>query len=273
MRSSISAVPALLLITCVLSSGCSTTMQTTSGRDWLAAVPASQMTSDGSVSQDRADLNRRIREAAAVEPILRFPARIGVVKIGPVDGSRVDLIPATVEEAEAWAEAADNLGPRYGEFVPISPLIAAMLRPERHQENRMDNAAEVIETIRIAAARQHLDAVIIYEVDATTNTRDTALSIADWTLIGAVILPTQGVNARGIAQAMLLDVRNGYHYGTVRVSADDDGMTTRFRSSEAQEDLAEHVKEEAVTKLAGETEAFIRELRLELMALDSPAGS
>lgn len=253
--------------------GCSTTMQTTSGREWLEAVPAARVVAAGPVSAQTADLNRRIFEAAAVEPILRFPARIGLVKIGPGSFLRADILPPTAEETEAWSEAANNLGPRYGEIVPVSPLIAAMLRPERNAQSRMDNAAEIIETTRIAAARQHLDAVIIYEVDATTNSRDTALSIADWTLIGAVILPTQGVNARGIGQAMLLDVRNGYHYGTVRVSADDEDMTTRFRSNEAQEDLAERVKAEAAAKLAEETEAFIRELRGELMALHIPEGS
>ena len=73
--------------------------------------------------------------------------------------------------------------------------------------------------IRLAGARQHLDAVLIYEVDATADSKNNPLSLADWTIIGAFVLPSQDVKAQGVAQAILLDVRNGYHYGSVQAVA------------------------------------------------------
>ncbi|MEE8439901.1 MAG: hypothetical protein V3S07_09950 [Micropepsaceae bacterium] len=270
MRTNFVTLLPIVILAAATMAGCSTTMQTTSGQDWLNAVPASSFATGGPPGGSQSDLNRRIVEAASVEPILRFPARIGLAKIGPSNrnGYRVGIASPTAAEAEIWGGVAQRLGVGFGEFVPISPLIAAMLEPERPNGVWVTNAKDVLDKIRLAAARQHLDAVIVYEVDATTNTHDTPLSIADWTLIGAIILPSQGVNAQGVAQAMLLDVRNGYHYGTVQTSADDESYTTKFSSSEAQEDLSERFKLKSTKKLAAETEILLRNLRLELAELD-----
>ena len=55
--------------------GCSAYTQTTSGQDWLAAYPPGPPAKGG-------DIDARVRAAAAVEPTLRFPARIGIARIG-----------------------------------------------------------------------------------------------------------------------------------------------------------------------------------------------
>ena len=124
----------------------------------------------------------------------------------------------------------------------------------------------MIDTVRLAAARQHLDAVLIYEVDATADQKSNPLRFADWTVIGAFIVPSQDVKAIGVAQAMLIDVRNGYPYGQVTSTVDDKALTAVFYSGEAKAALSKKVEDAAVVKLAGESEGMIRKLKAELEA-------
>jgi hypothetical protein len=149
-------------------------------------------------------------------------------------------------------------------------LIAAMLKAPEPVNQRIDIAQNLIETIRLAAARQHLDAVLIYEVDATADSKNNPLSIADWTLIGAFVLPSQNVKAQGVAQAMLIDVRNGYPYGTIQAKADDKTIAARFANREAERDLSKRVEAAAVENLTHDARNLMRELKVKLVALDKP---
>lgn len=238
----------------VLLCACSYTTQTTSGHNWLAAHPPQ------TIDLTPGNIDQAVREAAAVEPTLRFPARIGIARL---DHARLSAIPP--DEAKAWANAATRLGTTFGEFVPVSPLVAAMLPPTLDVGGEVQSA---VDNIRLAAARQHLDAVLVYEADATDNTKSNPLSLAEWTLIGAFVLPSEDIRAEGIAQAILLDVRNGYPYGTVRSSDDGTTSTTRFDTGETRVAMRDRVRVGAVEKLAADTEAMMRKLRPELAALD-----
>jgi len=108
--------------------------------DWLGAIPPATRVSS--------DIDQRVREVANVEPILRFPARIGLARIG-IENSRPTLIPPPAEEAKAWVDLAEDLGPEYGEFVPISPLIAAMLAPPHPSNTRTDMIKDTLEMLRL----------------------------------------------------------------------------------------------------------------------------
>ncbi len=233
----------------VALTACSYTTQATSGREYLRSYAQD-------AGPKAAPMSKALVEAASVEPLLRFPARIGIARLGPGG-----LVGIPGEEAAAWQKVAESLGPRFGTFVPVSPLIAEMVaggsafRP---------SAREAVEKIRLAAARQHLDAVVIYESEGTADSRDNPLSIAEWTLIGAFILPSQDVKARGVAQAMLVDVRNAYPYGTAQAEADDETSTARFSQRSSERDLAEVVRLNAVKNLAPEVEKMIRDLRTDL---------
>jgi hypothetical protein len=242
---------ALLAVSAALMlSACETQTQTTSGQDYLAAYPKTAAATPSS------DMDAEVRRVAAVEPTLRFPARIGIARLGP---SGLTAVPS--DEAEHWSEVAGRLGAGYGAFIPISPMIAAMVELPQRDGSRTSYARHAIDTIRLAAARQHLDAVLIYEVDGTADAHDTPMSIADWTLIGAFVLPTQKVKAVGVAQAMLIDVRNGYPYGTIQSTAADDHMTTAIGWRDSGAKLKARVEADAVAKLAGEAEGMMRELR------------
>ena len=242
---------------CVVLAGCGTTTQTTSGRDYLRNYEQQ------AGPKAAKSLDKGIVEAASVEPLLRFPARIGLARL---DRNGLAGIPA--EEAAAWQEVATNLGPKFGEFVPVSPMIAQMVGGV---PNYWDGTDDKVRRIQLASARQHLDAVIVYESEGTANSEDNPLSLAEWTLIGAFILPSQDVKARGVAQAMMIDVRNSYPYGTATAEAGDSTSTARFSQRSSERELSETVRIAAVKNLAPEVEKMMRNLRMEL-AEKKPRG-
>jgi len=259
-----------VILLAVLLAGCSYSTQTTSGRDYLAAVQLPP-------AQAANDIDAQIRAAADVEPTLRFPARIGLARIGresvPPFGAarfggetaRVKLMPPSAEESEAWLKLAKDLGPEFGEFVAVSPLIAALVSNEPPTG---DSLKETMNTIRVTAARQHLDAVLIYEAEGTADNRTNPLAIANLSIIGAFVLPSHNVKAQGIAQAMLVDVRNAYPYGTIQAEANDQTLAVQFGNDRVAQDLSKRVAAAAVENLTHEARDMMRELKVKLAALD-----
>lgn len=203
----------LPILAAFLLSACATSTQLSSGAAYLAAGPAIT--------------DKDIARAAAVEPDLHFPARIGVARV--LNGDLT--LPSAAEAAlfADWPQAAD-----YGTFVPISPLIMTMVTGQpskpiaRERGYTVRDTGQVVQDIRLAAARQHLDYVLIYEIGARSSQRDTPFALADVTLIGGAFLPTRSIKAMGIGQALLVDVRNGYPYGTTQVSTDLSGVARSF---------------------------------------------
>jgi len=206
-----------ILITMVLS-GCQNTTQTTSGRAYLNKYQAAPTGTFG--SHGNPTLNQEIAQIAKVELILRFPARIGLAKI--YNGHITNL---TEPEATAWTEANSRLGSDFGEFIPVSSLIAEMAYTPSSQE-QTNQASEIVRKKRMAAARQHLDAVLIYEVFSETSDLTLPTAVANWTIIGAYFVPSEENTTVGYANALLIDVRNGYPYGTASTTATESDLST-----------------------------------------------
>ncbi len=172
--------------------------QTSSGADYIASRPEFRPAPGNTVE-------RAVFDAANVEPNLRFPARFGLARL---QGGSLTNIPS--EEAAAWLALAAKAGRSYGTFVPISPLIASMADSAESGTERYSG----VDRICIAAARQHVDAVLIYEATGQATDKVTALSVLDLTIVGAFLIPTRAVGGQAKAYALLVDVRNGYPYGT-----------------------------------------------------------
>ncbi len=152
----------LILILLPLLAACSTTTQTTSGAAFLAARSG--------------PVDPAVARAAAGEPDLRLPARIGLARV--VNGQ---LTLPTEEEL-----AGLPLPPGIGAVTIINPLISNTL------DTRPRNP---IRLAQLTAARQHQDYVLIYDISQ----------------IG------RGLGKMGQANAVLMDVRSGYIYGTASV--------------------------------------------------------
>ena len=162
---------------------CTASLQTTSGADYLARYDASHEIANGTAT----DVDEDVRRIAAIEPSLAFPARIGLARI-----KHGSLTALSADEARIWQDTVESLGDQYGAMVPVSPLIASMVREPAAPG--MDRAAAVIADIRRGAARQHLDYVLAYEVGSSRNDRANALALADLTIIGMFVLPSRTID-------------------------------------------------------------------------------
>ncbi|MGB0743511.1 MAG: hypothetical protein ACPGSB_03195 [Opitutales bacterium] len=242
---------AVTLTACILI-GCENNTQTTSGKDYISKYEPATPTGSGST------IDEEVREIASVEPILRFPARIGLAKI--YNGQIANL---SELEAKAWNEATEKLGSSFGEFLPVSPLIAEMVYKPNANNTKL-NATEVVRKIRLGAARQHLDAVLIYEVFSQTDDKTLPTAVAVWTIIGAYIVPSEESTSVGYANALLVDVRNGYPYGTASASATETDLSTMVNSYGNKRRQGDKAQVAAALNLVPEVVTMFENLQREL---------
>ncbi len=243
---------------------CSATMQTTSGSDYLARYNDSHASPAGTYG----DVDADVRRIASIEPTLEFPARIGLARI---DRGRLSTIPG--DEGKIWATVAQEIGPSYGEFIPISPMIASMVAEPAPVG--LDHAGALISNIRRGAARQHVDYVVAYEVSSTTQNKANSLSLADLTIIGMFVLPTREIEVEATASALMLDVRTGYPYATLTAHAEKSGVSRVVSEWSTGIEYADTAEERAVANLAGEFQGAIEELafQAETMTSAPPASA
>lgn len=236
-----------------LATACTSTPQLTSGKDYLSEY------SDPAYLHTSSQIDSDVKRIAAIEPNLRFPARIGLARI---DNRKLVNVPA--EEGFLWADLASSLGPSYGEFIPISPLVAATVavRETRHQVD----LRELLANIRRGAARQHVDYVLIYEVTTQADGQPNILSLGDATVLGFFLLPSRGLDVEAASSALLLDVRNGYPYATITEYAEKDGVVRGFRKNAKRAALSEAASLKAVEALVEETKSVMGELAAQTVA-------
>ncbi|MBY9066191.1 hypothetical protein K1X12_04730 [Hyphomonas sp. WL0036] len=248
----------------LMASACASQVQTTSGTEYLARYDGAYSALAGGSSE----VDSQVREIAAVEPDIRFPARIGLARI---EGGQLVSIPA--REAEAWAALTENLDGLYGEFVPVSPLIAAMVAPEGTKPRYEYTASDTMADIRRGAARQHLDYVLAYEVSTSNRAKGSALSFADLTIIGMFVLPGRSVQAEAAASGILIDVRNGYPYATMTAFADKKGLSRTINTWRVKRDLMRNASAKAVLELAGELRGSLEKLAVAGTSKDVGSGT
>ncbi len=245
---SLSKILALPVIGLTLFAGaCTHNTQTTSGADYLKRYQQGNY----KVTATASSIDLDIMNIAAIEPNLRFPARIGLARI---ENGRLTSVPA--DEAVLWQDMAERQGDRYGEFVPVSPLIASMVR-----STDKSNLENVVNTIRKGAARQHVDYVLTYEVIQVDARKSNALRTGDLTVLGLFILPSREIKVSSTASALLLDVRNGYPYATATAFSEDKGTSTFAGRHSKQDKLSERGRLEAVKFLTTDIENALRDLK------------
>ena len=236
----------LVLLAAFLLAGCQAQVQTSSGADYLAARP-------GFNPQAGTEMDQAVARAASAEPLLRFPARFGLARIAY---GRITAVPPG--EADAWMGFAQGHAD-YGSFVLISPLIA-----ELTASSAGDVAKSAVDQIRLGAARQHVDAVLIYTVSGSGKDIASPLSLLDLTIVGAYLMPSRSVAGDATASALLVDVRNGYPYGTVSATAHQTDFVPSVGSTAKQMALTQDAQVAAVTNLTAQLDGMVNKLRTQL---------
>ena len=239
-------------VTALALSACATTTQYTSGQDYLARYNSNSAYTGQTKLNSNPAIDAEIREIAAIEPNLRFPARIGLARI-----EHGQLIGVPQDEAGYWRDAAEELGHGFGQFIPVSPLVAEMVGTNEPHYKR-----NVVNHIRRGAARQHLDYVIAYEVNHKSDSHKNGLGITDLSILGLFVLPSRDVEVQTTASAILMDVRNGYPYLTGSTFADKSGISTLVGSGDKKDKLKDASRIVAVDKISDEFAQGLKELKL-----------
>ncbi|HUS55092.1 MAG TPA: hypothetical protein VMY41_13965 [Thermohalobaculum sp.] len=281
MRSIVLSLAALLLVgACAEYS-----TQTSSGAEYLAryepvstqAQPVVQRTVQRTASGTEivddtvqtVSTDEPIRHAAAIEPLLRLPARIGLARI---EAGRLTAIPAG--ESALWTAFAQRHA-ALGGFAAIDPFLAdytlRTVLPQDQRALRRD-ASDVVTMIRLGAARQHMDAVLIYEVGSRERRVNGIDGLAPIGLLGAAPLPAAPIEKEGVARAFLMDVRNGYPYGAASASVDLVSLDRPFWSDKPQDALGIEAKTRITRGLVPEVEKMVGGV-LEAMAARTPPAS
>ncbi|MBE2214697.1 MAG: hypothetical protein IAE82_12570 [Opitutaceae bacterium] len=141
-----------------------------------------------------------------------MPARIGIARI---EDGRIMPIPG--DEWTTWRALQSRLTPALGELSPVTAVVAQSLTTAPVSRTPHD----AITHLRLAAAREHLDAILLYEITTTHSMEQTELSLLDATIVGAWWFPVHKSHLAAHASATLIDVRSGLSYGSAIGHASD----------------------------------------------------
>ncbi|MEL6678336.1 MAG: hypothetical protein AAFQ51_06480 [Pseudomonadota bacterium] len=175
----------------------------------------------------------------ASEPLLTLPARIGLARLA---SGVLTEVPSG--ELDVWTEMAAGL-PQVASADVVSPLLLSSIG---------GGGDAVLLRIMEAARRQGMDAVLVYDVTSRVRLDNTALAIADLTLIGAAVLPTRYLEGEGRADAVLLDSRNAYPYLTASAGVREARYSVSFGSHGRRDRMRSALALDAVTRLAGKVD-------------------
>ncbi len=189
------------------------------------------------------ELDQRAAAAANARPSVAFPARIGIARL---ESGRVTAMPP--EEWEAWRRLGQQTGPDVAVFSPVSALVAQSLTPTPLSRTPHD----AISHLRLAAAREQLDLVLLYDVTIDHTLDRTEATLLDATIVGAWLFPTHRSHATAHASGTLIDVRSGLGYGSALGQARDVCSATLLGSQDKLHEQRIRVARKAVAELAPE---------------------
>ncbi|MEM6624647.1 MAG: hypothetical protein AAF674_20685 [Pseudomonadota bacterium] len=266
----VAVIPAVLLTS--VMAACTPGVQTTSGAAYLAqsqptaGVPQPAVTRrivDGKVVETGVQTfstDELVRHAAAIEPILQLPARIGLARI---DNGQLSTIP--IAEQKLWQE----MGMRHqalGSLTALDPFVASYamqtILPTDRRALRRD-AENLLTKIRVGAARQHLDVVLIYEIGSRGKSVE---GMGPLRVLGAAPLSAEVIEREGVARAFLMDVRNGYPYGVASASVDLAGTERDFWDDGPRDRFAVEAKTRVAAALLPKIEAMLSGLTTQMQA-------
>lgn len=263
-------VPFLVPLTVLVLTGCYATSQTTSGKEYLSRysepLPQTESTvsyhslADGELVEEtvqRVSTDELVRRAAEIEPLLQLPARIGLARI---EGGRLATLPES--ELAEWAPLVETFGAK-GSFVPVDPFLTDYtVRAVLPQDERAlsGDAHHVLTAIRLGAARQHLDAVLVYEVGVIDSEEARQYGFRSLTVLDGGFLSDRSIEIEGRARALLIDVRNGYPYGTAAITLDLSETLPSWASDHREQVVKQRAIQAITAKLVSKIDLVMADL-------------
>lgn len=186
--------------------------------------------------------NEAIAKALAKRPQLPKPFRVAVHFKSPPRHSDLRWKDS---DRELFRRLANNLAPS-DEISAIFPLAKALVRGEE------------LEDLRLAAADQGADALLVVSANAEVERAANALSWTYLALVTALFVPGTTSEALVLSQASLWDVRNGFLY----MSAEAEHLEAETAPLALLDDkeLVEKTKRLSLEKLSAEVETQMQGL-------------
>src|SRR5262245_35584668 len=163
-----------------------------------------------------------IAELEALAPQLPTPFRLGVAPPISLElddrydwrrqGGNVQRASFGTWDADE-AAVIEEWGRRFREAGIVSELV---LLPRMLVQGSSTEQAEMLPAMRRAAARHHVDAVLVVNRVSASQSHRGLFSLLDITIAGMFIIPSYEVSSMSVMEAALVDTRNGYLYASAR---------------------------------------------------------
>ncbi|MFA5940452.1 MAG: hypothetical protein WC809_13930 [Sinimarinibacterium sp.] len=196
-----------------------------------------------------ATMNAADAEAvAAARPTLSFPVSINLVRIQAADyeSFSAERLAGGSFSVVAPAELA---APQALRAVAQWPLVSAVevLRPAL-----LPARLESLDDLRLAAAKNLADVLIVYTVD--TRFESGGVGLAPRAELSLGKSPSPNAAVASTASALLIDVRTGYRYGMAQANARVDDLADAWMSAAALDRTRVDTERQAVIALLSEAQ-------------------
>jgi len=213
--------------------------------------PSPHDTARGDTATLLRDLDQRAAAAASARPSFSLPARIGIARM-----EHGVITPIPPEEWTIWQALRQQMSPTIGELSPVTAIVAQSLTTGGLSRTPHD----AITNLRLAAAREQLDIILLYDVSTVHTLERTEASFLDITIVGAWAFPTHKSHATAHASATLIDVRSGLSCGSAIGNAADVCSAALLGSEEKLHRQRALVMRRAVTSLSTEVGGLMNRL-------------
>jgi hypothetical protein len=188
-----------------------------------------------------------VRHELVKQPLATFPAGLAVVRVQE-PGYRNRQLSGYGSGAYSVVTTQDVETPADFDRLQKLPLVKSVSPLNRLllPENLHDG-----EDLRRAAASLGADLLLVYTFDTTITSDDWAPPLA---IITLGLFPTYTVDVDTTASMALLDVRNGFVYGTGQASSKKSGISNAWTDDSAAESMRRKAEREALNGLLNDLE-------------------
>ena len=193
--------------------------------------PGRQLTED--------TVQKEIERLLALKPSSPVPAKVLLYEIPSTRESHIRSARKMLRLRKETGEAMKTALEKTGLFAQIDFL------PELYLPDGIPGG---LKALRLAAARAHADALLLYSTEAGYEREPNALAALYITVVGAFLVPGTDAAATAVSKAVLIDVRTGYIYRVFEAY----GESTRVVPIASVDDEAMEfeARKQALTKLA-----------------------